>query len=130
MSNSESRTLQNIPTKNSPHDDLEIPTANRLAMFTVERDEFCATCFVASTNSNLIQPVANVGARITLQSPQEIGAANGIGPLRVRTGVTVFIVHAAEVRSRSHSPEVADVGSFATTRCAEVGIDRLTMVVH
>src|SRR5689334_8010686 len=45
--NLEARALQNIPTEHAPHDDLEIPAANRLAMFTFERDELRASGFVA-----------------------------------------------------------------------------------
>src|SRR6185295_5100727 len=77
----------------------------------------------------LVQPAADIGPRISLQSPQEIGTADGISPLRGRTGVAVFIAHAAKINRRSHSPEVPDVGSLATTRGAEVGVDRLRMIV-
>src|SRR5262249_255464 len=98
-------------------------------MLTVECDELCPAGFVAHTDQDLVQPVADIGSRITLQRSQQIGAANGVSPLRVRTGVAVFIAHAAKIGSRSPSPEIMDVGSFATTRCAEVCIDRLTMIV-
>ena len=32
-----------------------------------------------------------------MQGPQEIGTANVISPLRVRTGIAVFVAHAAEI---------------------------------
>src|SRR6185437_3347659 len=56
--------------------------------------------------------------------------ADRIGPLRVQSGIAVFIVHAAQIRSRSHAPEVAYVRSFATARRAEVCIDWLAVVVN
>ena len=45
-------------------------------MLTVERDEFCTARFIALTDENLVQPVADIGSRIGLQGPQEIGMAN------------------------------------------------------
>src|SRR6185503_9878972 len=122
--NLESRALQNIPSERPPDDDLEIPAANSLAMLTFDRDVFCTARFVALTNHDLVQAVADIGSRITVQGPQEIGTANGVSPLRVRTGIAVFIAHAAQIERRSHAPEVSDVGSFATTGGAEVCVDR------
>src|ERR1041385_433022 len=106
--NLESRTLQNIPAERPPDDDLEIPTANSLALFTFERDEFCTACVVVLADQNLIESIADIGSRITLQRAQEIGAANDISPLRMRAGIAVFIAHTAQIRSRRHSPEVLD----------------------
>lgn len=81
--------------RNSAYDDFEIPTANNLALLTFEHDEFCPARFVTLADEDLVQPFADIGARITFQGPQQIGMANCVSPLRVRTGNAVFIAHAA-----------------------------------
>src|ERR1043165_2242002 len=127
--NLEARTLQNVPAKDAPDDDLEIPAANHLAMFAFERDELSAAGFVALANQHLVQTIADIGSGIALQGAQEIISADRVSPLRVRTARAVFIVHTAEIGSRSGSPEAVNVRSLSTARCPEVGVDRLPTVV-
>ena len=125
-----SRTLQNIPAQDAPDDDLKIPAPDRLSMFTFEGDEFRAPGFVMLANQNLIEPVTDVGARVALQSPQEIRSSDNVLPLCMRTGNAVFVAHTAQVIRRRHTPEVGDVGCLSTARRAKVRFNDLVVIVE
>src|SRR2546421_8262086 len=70
-----SRTLQDVPAEHAPDDDLEVPATNCLAMLTIKGDEFCSIGFVTLADNQLIEFVADICARIALQSAQQISAA-------------------------------------------------------
>jgi len=66
----EPRALQDIPTKYAPDYDLEVPATNCLAMLAFKSDEFRSIGFVTLADNDLIESVADIGARIALQSAQ------------------------------------------------------------
>ena len=50
-----SRTLEQVPSQDATDDDLEIPAAHDLSMFAFERNDFCASGFIALAQSDLIE---------------------------------------------------------------------------
>src|SRR6185503_10236130 len=96
--------LQPIPTQHTPHDDLKIPSADRLVLFSFERDEFRAAGVVAFCDFNLIQSRSNVRTRVTLQCAQQLSALNHVGPGRVWAGDTEFVAHTLQILRRIPAP--------------------------
>src|SRR5205807_9640749 len=72
------RTLQDIPPKHAPDDDLEIPATHCLSLLPFERYEFSAARFVALADDYLIQTSANISAGVTLQSAEQITSRNRV----------------------------------------------------
>src|SRR5438876_12303165 len=127
--NFKARTLQDVPSQHTPDDDLEIPAANLFTMLAIDRDELRATSFVAFATYYLIQPRADVGARIALQSSQQICARDHVGPRRVRAAGAILVAHAGQVLRWPRAPERGDVRGFAAARRAEVRVDELAAIV-
>src|SRR5439155_5646780 len=98
-------------------------------MLAIDRDELRATSFVAFANYYLIQPRADVGARIALQSSQQICARDHVGPRRVRAAGAILVAHAGQVLRWPRAPERGDVRGFAAARRAEICVDELAAIV-
>src|SRR5207253_5803812 len=101
----ESGTLQEVPSKHPADDDLEIPTAYRLAVFAFESDEFRASGFVALAHQNLIESRPYIGASVALQRAQQICASDRVAPMRMRARQTILVAYAPQIFRRSHAPE-------------------------